>query len=42
MTGLLFWVNLVSSQIMLRLKDRVMAKLENQQKIFRDPRYYIQ
>jgi len=42
MTSLLFWVNLVSSQMMFRLKNNVMEKLEKQQELFKDPRYYIQ
>jgi DNA-binding MurR/RpiR family transcriptional regulator len=42
MTGLLFWVNLISSQMMLKIKDKVMVKLEKQRKIFKDSRYYIQ
>jgi len=41
MTGLLFWVNLVSSQLMFRLKDKVMGILEKQQEMFKDSRYYI-
>ncbi len=38
----LFWINMVTSQAMFRLKDSVMDTLEEQQKIFKDPRYYIQ
>lgn len=42
LTGPLFWVNLVSSLVIYREKDRVMEILEQQQKIFNDKRYYHQ
>lgn len=39
--GPLFWVNLLSSEVMYRIKDRVIDTLEKQQEIFKNPRYYI-
>ncbi|WP_163335867.1 MurR/RpiR family transcriptional regulator [Desulfopila sp. IMCC35008] len=42
LTGPLFWVNLVSSLVIYREKDRVLEILEQQQKIFNDERYYHQ
>ena len=39
--GPLFWVNLLSSEVMYRIKDRVIGTLEKQQEIFKNPRYYI-
>lgn len=40
--GPLFWVNLVSSLVIYRKKDKVMDILEEQQKIFNDAKYYCQ
>lgn len=42
LTGPLFWVNLVSSLVIYREKDKVLDRLEQQQKIFNDERYYHQ
>ncbi len=40
--GPLFWVNLVSSMVIYRQKEKVMGQLEEQQKLFTDSRYYCQ
>lgn len=42
LTAPLFFVNLITSQVIFRLKDRVMARLEDQRTIFKNDRYYIQ
>lgn len=38
----IFWINLVSSQVIYRLKIQVMGHLEKQQELFKDDRYFIQ
>lgn len=42
LTGLLFWVNLISSLIIYEQKDKVMGVLTERQKIFDDAKYYHQ
>ena len=42
LTAPLFFVNLITSQVIFMLKDRVMDRLEQQRAIFKNPRYYIQ
>lgn len=42
LTGLLFWVNLISSLAIYQQKDKVMGVLTERQRIFDDARYYHQ
>ena len=39
--GLLFWVNLLTSEVIYQMKEEVMDSLENQREIFKNTRYYI-
>jgi len=38
----IFWINLISSQVIYRLKSQVMGFLEKQRELFKDDRYFIQ
>ncbi len=42
LTAPLVWVNLITSQVIFKLKDQVMDRLEEQRAIFKNERYYIQ
>ncbi len=42
LTGLLFWVNLISSLVIYKRKDKVMGVLTERQKFFDDAKYYHQ
>ncbi len=41
LTGTLFWVNMLTSQVIYQLKDKVLDRLEEQRSIFNHDRYYV-
>ncbi|MCG8614994.1 MAG: MurR/RpiR family transcriptional regulator [Desulfobacterales bacterium] len=42
LTAPLFFVNMITSQVIFQIKDQVMDRLEDQHAIFKNDRYYIQ